>query len=168
MLGDVTASGISLWFRPLQAEKLTVEITAEGANKKQKFPVSIAQPGAAVRVKLNGLAANTAHSYRIVHNTGKILTEGSFRTAPAANSGETIRIAFGSCQHKIGVHNPNLMRLIKKRGNHAMLLLGNLAVDDHEAQTNLHYADYLLRDVSKSWRTFSAGIPVYTCWDDVE
>jgi len=37
------------------------------------------------------------------------------------------------------------MRLIEKRGNYAMLLLGDLAVDDRETKTNLHYADYLLQ-----------------------
>lgn len=58
------------------------------------------------------------------------------------------------------------MRLIAERGNHAMLLLGDSAVDDREAKFNLHYADYLLRDVSKPWRMFSASIPVYASWDD--
>ncbi len=166
MLGEVSESGITVWFRPVIAERLTIQVTAGQKNTKKDFYVNIAQPGTAVRVRLDDLLANTRHTYQIVNSSGHVLGEGSFRTAPPPNSKETIRIAFGSCFHKIGVHNPNLMRLIAERGNRAMLLLGDLAVDDREANLNMHYADYLLRDVSKPWRMFAASIPVYACWDD--
>ena len=166
MLGDVSESGITVWFRPVHAEALTVQVAAQEGNKEKNFRVDVARPGAAVRARLSGLPANTQHSYRIVNKAGDVLGQGSFRTAPRPHTKETVRIAFGSCFHKIGVHNPNLMRLIAERGNHAMLLLGDLAVDDREAKTNLHYADYLLRDISESWRRFSGVMPVYACWDD--
>jgi alkaline phosphatase D len=166
LLGDVSESGITVWFRPVHAEVLAVEVTAEEGNEKKDFRVDVTRPGTALRVTLSGLPANTQHTYRIVNNSGDVLGKGSFRTAPRPDTNETIRIAFGSCFHKIGVHNPNLMRLIAKRGNHAMLLLGDLAADDRDDKTNLHYADYLLRDMSEPWRTFSADIPVYACWDD--
>ena len=166
MLGDLSASGITVWFRPVLAGTLTVQVVVREGNEKKHFPVDVTQPGAVVRVRLTGLTASTQHSYRIVDDSGDILGKGAFCTAPRPNAQETIRIAFGSCLHKIGVHNPNLMQLIAERGNHAMLLLGDLAVDDREAKTHLHYADYLLRDVSQAWRTFSANMPVYACWDD--
>jgi alkaline phosphatase D len=166
MLGDVSANGMTVWFRPVHAETLAVQVTAKAGNEKKDLRVDVTRPGEVVRVRLTGLPTNTPHTYRIINRSGDILGEGSFRTAPGPNTKESIRIAFGSCFHKIGVHNPNLMRLITKRGNQAMLLLGDLAVDDREAKTNLHYADYLLRDVSDSWRTFSANIPVYAAWDD--
>ena len=166
MLGDLSQSGITVWFRPVRAGTLTAEVHARTGNVKKEFPIEITQPGTATRVKLAGLQANTPYTYRIVNGAGRVLGKGSFRTAPKANTAETIRIAFGSCFHKIGIQNPNLMRLIAERGNHAMLLLGDLAADDREANTNMHYADYLLRDVSKPWRTFSANIPIYASWDD--
>lgn len=166
MLGDVSESGITVWFRPVSAGTLTVQVTSGTGNTNKEFRVDISQPGAATRVRLDGLPANTEISYQIVNRADSILGEGSFRTLPKPNTGEVIRIAFGSCFHKIGVHNPNLMRLISKRGNHAALLLGDLAVDDREARTNMHYADYLLRDVSDPWRAFSASIPTYATWDD--
>lgn len=166
MVGDVSESGITVWFRPVHVEVLTVQVTAKEGNKKEDFPVDVTVPGTVTRVRLTDLPPNTQHTYQIVNGAGDVLGEGSFRTAPKPNTTETIRIAFGSCFHKIGVHNPNLMRLIAERGNHAMLLLGDLAVDDREAKTNMHYADYLLRDVSKPWRQFSANLPVYACWDD--
>jgi alkaline phosphatase D len=166
MLGEVSENSITVWFRPVRAEGLTVRVAGGKDGQPKDFRVEATQPGAAVRVRLDGLAANTPYTYRILGGAGRMLGEGSFRTAPQPGSKETFRIAFGSCCHKIGVHNPNLMRLIASRGNHAMLLLGDLAADDRETALNLHYADYLLRDVSQPWRTFSAGIPVYASWDD--
>ncbi|MHC4882482.1 MAG: alkaline phosphatase D family protein [Planctomycetota bacterium] len=166
MLGDVSDSGVTVWFRPVTAEELIVQVLEAEEKKTKEFRVQATLPGNAVRVRLDGLAANARYSYRIVNNDGDVLGEGSFRTAPKPGAKETIRIAFGSCFHKIGLHNPNLMRLIEKRGNGAMLLLGDLAVDDRESNINLHQADYLLRDMSKPWRIFSANIPVYASWDD--
>ncbi len=165
MLGDVSESDITIWFRPVLAEALKVNVTDKEGNQKS-FPVEVTQPGAATRVRITGLSANTPYLYQIVNSAGAVLGNGSFHTAPEPNTTDTMRIAFGSCYHKIGVHNPNLMRLIVERGNLAMLLLGDIAVDDRETNTHMHYADYLLRDVSKPWRTFSANIPVYASWDD--
>ncbi len=166
MLGDFSESGITVWFRPVAAEELTVEVTATEEKQTKKFPAAVTQPGASVRVRLSGLAANTRYTYRIVNSAGTVLGNGSFCTAPTPGGKEPVRIAFGSCYHKIGLHNPNLMQLIEKRGNHAMLLLGDMAVDDRETKINMHQADYLLRDMSKPWRTFSANVPVYASWDD--
>ncbi|MBD3377837.1 alkaline phosphatase family protein [candidate division KSB1 bacterium] len=166
MLGDVSESGITVWFRPVRSEPMSVRVAPGQGNEEKTFHVGFARSGAGVRVRLDGLAANTSYTYQILSSSGDVLGNGAFRTAPKPNSKETIRIAFGSCFHKIGVHNPNLMRLIAERGNHAMLLLGDLAVDDREANLNMHYADYLLRDVSTPWRIFSASIPVYAAWDD--
>ena len=166
MLGDLSESGITVWFRPVTAEELTVQVTATEEKQTKKFPAAVTQPGAAVQVRLSGLAANTRHTYRILSSAGTVLGNGAFCTAPAPGGKEPVRIAFGSCYHKIGLHNPNLMQLIEKRKNHAMLLLGDIAVDDREAKINMHQADYLLRDMSKAWRTFSASIPVYAGWDD--
>jgi alkaline phosphatase D len=165
MLGDVSESGITVWFRPVHEEALTVEvITADG--QKRDFSTGVNRPGGVTRVKLTDLPASTRHTYRIVDGGGGVLGEGTFQTAPEPQTKETIRIAFGSCFHKIGMQNPNLMRLIGNRGNRALLLLGDLAVDGRNAKLNMHYADYLLRDVSRPWRALSANIPVYASWDD--
>jgi alkaline phosphatase D len=166
MLGDLTEHGITVWFRPVTAEALTVQVRAVAANQTKEYPVEISQAGADTRVELGGLSANTSYTYRIVNRANTVLGEGTFRTAPTAGSKQPVRIAFGSCLHKIGFHNPNLLQLIAQRGNQAMLLLGDLAVDDREAQLNFHHADYLLRDMSQAWRDFAAHIPVYASWDD--
>ena len=164
MLGDVTETGISVWFRPVTAEVLTVQVMS--GNEKRSYLVKVPEPGIGVRVVMRELQPNAEYTYQIVNSRGHILGTGSFQTAPLSNTEDTLRIAFGSCFHKIGIHNPNLMKLIAERGNHAMLLLGDLAVDDREAKLNMHYADYLLRDASKPWRQFCASVPVYSSWDD--
>ncbi|MEM6472141.1 MAG: alkaline phosphatase D family protein, partial [Planctomycetota bacterium] len=92
--------------------------------------------------------------------------EGRFRTAPAEGQQNPFRLAFGSCFHKIGLHNPNLFLQIRSRHPHAMMLLGDLAVDDRNNEINMHRADYQLRDVSAPWSDFVSNVPVFASWDD--
>jgi alkaline phosphatase D len=75
-------------------------------------------------------------------------------------------VAFGSCCHKIGVHNPNLFQEIVNREPHAMLFLGDIAADDRNNEINMHRADYQLRDVSKPFSDLVAQVPTYASWDD--
>jgi alkaline phosphatase D len=165
MLGDLSAHGLTVWFRPVHPGTVTVQVAGPNGERKA-FGVKVTRPGQVHRAELTELQPDTAYTYRLISESDNELASGSFHTArPPATPG-VCRIAFGSCFHKIGVHNPNLMRQIVQRGNRAMLLLGDLAVDDREAEANMHHADYLLRDASAPWRTFSANIPVYASWDD--
>jgi alkaline phosphatase D len=163
MLGNITHSSVDLWFRPVTAGLYTA--TVSGATQAS-FTIKTDTPGASVRITCSDLKAGAEHSYVIVNHANAVVGSGRFTVAPAPGSKATTRIAFGSCFHKIGVHNPNLMRLVAKRANHAMLLLGDMAVDDREAALNMHESDYLLRDVSKPWRDLAASTPVYASWDD--
>ena len=95
-----------------------------------------------------------------------MVAKGGFKTAPEPDEKSIFRIAFGADFHKIGLHNPNLINEILKSKPDALLLLGDIAVDDRENMINMHRSDYLLRDVSKPWRQLSANIPVYATWDD--
>ncbi|TWT66335.1 Alkaline phosphatase D precursor [Posidoniimonas polymericola] len=165
MLGNLTSSGVTVWVRPARLDSLNVQVRPRGGEERV-FTAAADRPGAATRIDLTGLPPDTPHEYRILSGSGRELGNGAFRTAPAPDAAETVRIGFGSCFHKIGVQNPNLMRRVAERGNHAVLLLGDLAVDDRDADLNLHQADYLLRDASKAWRAFSASIPIYASWDD--
>lgn len=166
MLGNVSDNGITVWFRPVNADTYIVSVKADGEDDEKKYSKKVSEAGTAASIELTDLKENQKYRYKLLNSAGDVIGEGNFKTAPKAGSGEITRIAFGSCFHKIGVHNPNLMKLIVKRNNLAMLLLGDLAVDDRETKLNMHYSDYLLRDVSKSWRNFSANIPVYASWDD--
>lgn len=166
MLGDVTEDSVRIWFRASDAGALFVELKTESGVALQRLPVVPETPGVATRVAIESLEPDKSYRYSILDESGSELGSGSFRTAPKAGAGSVTRIAFGSCSHKVGLHNPNLLSLIHERGNLAAVFLGDIAVDDRDAMLNMHYADYLLRDVSKAWRNFSSKVPVYTSWDD--
>jgi len=118
-------------------------------------------------VRLEGLRPETEYGYRVWIDQRELPFDSPrrFTTLPAAGRG-TCRIAFGSCFHKVGLHNPHLLSQVKTRGNRAMLLLGDLAVDDRNNRVGLHRSDYLLRDLSPAWRALAASIPLYAAWDD--
>ena len=159
MLGGLRSDGATIWLRPAVKEGLSINV-----NNKT-IPVTVDHPGEAIRVDLTGLSPNTAYRYSVAIESNRV-AEGRFTTAPEKGKPDSLRIAFGSCFHKIGVHNPNLFNTILARDPHVMLLLGDLAVDDRENRINMHRADYQLRDVSNAWRRLSANLPLYASWDD--
>lgn len=159
MLGDVTENSVTVWLRP--AITTPMEIVVAGRT----IPIQVDRPGEAIRVKLDGLSPKNDYAYSL-RCEDKEITSGSFKTTARPGDSGQLRIAFGSCFHKIGLHNPNLFQTILNRSPHAMMLLGDLAVDDRNDQINLHRADYQLRDVSPAWRSFVAQMPVFTAWDD--
>lgn len=159
MLGELRDDGVTIWIRPANDAPLTVFVGDKA------FPVKSPFPGNAVRVRIDGLSANTNYEYR-VHTNGQDVATGRFQTAPSQEESSQFRVTFGSCFHKIGLHNPNLVQQILKREPHAMMFLGDLAVDDRNNEVNMHRADYQLRDVSQAWRTLASHLSVYASWDD--
>jgi alkaline phosphatase D len=114
---------------------------------------------------IDGLVSDTEYKY-VIYSKKHRIAEGEFTTAPASDEKSIFKLAFGSCFHKIGLHNPNLINQILKREPQAMMLLGDIAVDDRRNRINMHRSDYLLRDVSKPWRQLAANVPLYASWDD--
>ncbi len=158
MLGDLRSDGVTVWLRPATAEPLRIVVG------HRSFVVPKHRPGQTLRVSLSGLTPDKRYNYQVVSNN--VLAEGAFTTAPTANAKGVFRLAFGSCFHKIGLHNPNLIREILARDPHAMMLLGDIAVDDRNNEVNMHRADYQLRDVSRPWKELVSQVPVYASWDD--
>jgi alkaline phosphatase D len=165
LLGQLAAESVTLWFRPATKNSLEIVLSPVDATTRKTYKVKRVLPGVEQRVLLDGLLPATQYNYSITSKNEE-LAKGSFATAPLADSKEDFRITFGSCFHKIGLHNPNLVNQILKRKPNAMMLLGDLAVDDRENQINMHRSDYLLRDVSKAWSDLAAHIPLYSAWDD--
>ena len=159
MLGRLAEDGVTFWLRPSTADDIT--ITAGSQSVKVAAPI----PGSTHRIPIKGLAANALYPYEVRIAAG-VVAQGQFRTAPKVDSAEPFRLAFGSCCHKIGVHNPNLFAQILDRQPHAMMMLGDIAVDDRNDEINMHRADYQLRDVSAPWRNLVANVPIYASWDD--
>jgi alkaline phosphatase D len=165
MLGKLHESGVSLWFRPATKDAIEVRVINSGGSNEKIYKTSYVIPGVEQSIDLSGLTSNTDYTYA-VYSKKRMIAEGSFTTAPPAEEQGIFRLAFGSCFHKVGIHNPNLVNQILKREIHAMALLGDIAVDDRENKINMHRSDYLLRDVSKPWRLLAANMPLYTSWDD--
>ncbi|MEM6474280.1 MAG: hypothetical protein AAF802_32380, partial [Planctomycetota bacterium] len=113
LLGDLKSDGVTVWLRP--AKDLEIEIRCDG-----KVYASEVRSGKPTKIRLNGLSADTAYGYSI-HTADQQLCEGRFRTAPAEGQQNPFRLAFGSCFHKIGLHNPNLFLQIRSRHPHAMM-----------------------------------------------
>ncbi len=165
LLGQLTTNSVSIWLRPATKNKLQIKVISDTDNFSRTYNTKALKPGIEQRLLIDDLKANIKYSYTIFSNKESV-AKGTFTTAPSSESNEEFRITFGSCFHKIGLHNPNLVNEILKREPSAMMLLGDLAVDDRENQINMHRADYLLRDVSAAWSKLAANVPLYSAWDD--
>ena len=165
MLGKLQTTSVNIWLRPSSTDEITVKVSASDGSSERSYKEKSVGPGKEQRMDLDGLLADTNYHYVVFTNKKKV-GEGTFKTAPSSNQKEIFKLVFGSCFHKIGLHNPNLINQILKRKPQAMMLLGDIAADDRENRINMHRADYLLRDVSKPWRQLAANVPLYASWDD--
>ena len=165
MLGDLKPDGVSIWFRPSNKTPLTINVIETGSKKEQIFVLNPDLAGEVQRVIVNGLSPKTEYNYRVL-SKGTVVKKGTFITAPTNDDKSRVRLAFGSGFHKIGLHNPNLIHTITKRNPHAMILLGDIAVDDRENNLSMHRSDYLLRDLSRPWQELAANTVIYASWDD--
>ena len=165
LLGQVKTESISMWLRPANIEILQIKVDSKNDDRSLTYTVNVEKPGKEHRIVLDQLLPGTEYSYSISAKN-QLLAQGSFTTAPEKTDENEFRLTFGSCFHKIGLHNPNLVQQILGRKPNAMMLLCDLAVDDRENRVNMHRSDYLLRDVSKAWSTLAANLPLYSAWDD--
>lgn len=164
-LGDLKQDGVTIWLRPSNSDPFVIKVTKSDGSDEKTYVGNQMSPGVEQKIIVEGLSSATKYKYDVYYK-GQIIAKGGFTTAPASNEKSKFSLAFGSCTHKIGLHNPNLIHQILKRKTGAMLLLGDIAVDDRDNQINMHRSDYLLRDVSEPWRQLSANIPIYAAWDD--
>ncbi|MFW6371434.1 MAG: alkaline phosphatase D family protein, partial [Bacteroidota bacterium] len=165
LLGQLSESGAVLWVRPSGAIPLQVKVAAVDGSGVKTYRSGPLQPGKEQRIVLDNLSGGSGYTYAVYAGTQKV-GEGRFKTAPSAEDEGLFRVAFGSCFHKIGLHNPNLINRIIEREPQVMMLLGDLAVDDREDNIGMHRSDYLLRDASKAWQRLAANVPLYAAWDD--
>lgn len=165
MLGQLGANQVVLWMRPASQNPIHIRLKEVGGDEEILFTEHSNKPGVVKKLILDELKENTKYRYEV--NVGESKTaRGSFSTAPIGENKGTFRITFGSCFHKIGLHNPNLIQNILEREPNAMMLLGDLAVDDREDNINMHRSDYLLRDISAAWQSLASNVPLYATWDD--
>lgn len=165
MLGDLKENSVTLWLRPSIVIPLVVKIRKSDGSDEKMYASKSVEPGKEQRIILDGLFSDTDYKYE-VYAEKRIIAEGRFKTSPSPGEKGIFKVAFGSCFHKIGLHNPNLINQILKSRPDAMMLLGDIAVDDRDNEINMHRSDYLLRDLSKPWQRLAANVPIYASWDD--
>lgn len=165
MLGCLSEDGVILWMRPSTADPLIVKVVKSDGSDEKSYVMNPVEPGVVQSIEVHGLVPDMEYKYAVYYKNQRI-AEGGFTTAPAVNEKSLFRLAFGSCFHKIGLHNPNLINQVLKREPGAMMLVGDIASLDRRNRINMHRSDYLLRDVSQPWRQLSANVPLYAAWDD--
>lgn len=167
MLGCVSSDGVKVWVRTTKPAEVEVRVNSEGGIKVfGPVKSSLASDLTAV-VSVTGLPSGSENPYEVLVNGRAIpIPERAvIRTVPEAEADET-RIAFGTCQHRWGLAHGKLSSVVAKRKPAAMLMYGDVAVQDRRNDLGMHRADYALRDFHPSWREIVCSIPVYTSWDD--
>ncbi len=168
MLGVLSHDGAHVWVRTVKPAQVGVVIQLGGEERCFGPVASTEKSDLTAVVPVTGLMPNTRYSYRV-------LVDGNFVPIPAGAAITTtlapevpgrMTIAFGADFHKTGLWNRPLLDQIRLRGNTALLLLGDDAVDDRDNKVGLHRSDYLLRDLSPAWQQLAASLPVYVTWDD--
>jgi alkaline phosphatase D len=164
MLGDLTSTSVAVWMHLPEPDSVSVQLTPAVGGATKTF---VSEWNDWIfSVPCTGLSPDTDYLYTVTDSVGNALGQGRFVTAPVELSEKPFQIAFGTCFHKIGLHRPELMKLVRERGNRAMLVLGDSAVDGRKCDYGLINADYLLRNLSPPWQQLTANVPVYALWDD--
>lgn len=168
MLGNISSQGASIWLRTLEPANVEVRVTMDGSVKTYGPVSSSEKTDLTAVVHISGLKPSTSYPYEVLIN-GKPVNSGikpAIRTSPVENSPAKARIAFGSCYHRWGLCNQNLANQIISRNPLALLLGGDIAVQDRNNDIAMHRADYLLRDFQVAWKNMVSSVPVYATWDD--
>lgn len=168
MLGTLSPDGARVWVRTLQPARVEVRVQVAGEERSFGPVASTVESDLAAVVAVTGLTAGVRHPYRVFVDGQPIPMpdRASIPTVPAPDAPGTTTIAFGADFHKTGLGNRALLERIGSRGASALVLLGDVAVDDRDGNVGLHRSDYLLRDLHPGWRDLVAGMAVYAIWDD--
>jgi alkaline phosphatase D len=167
MLGCIEHDGAKVWMRTTRPAK--VEVIAEVDGKEITFgPVqSTLESDLTAIVTVTALKAGTTTPYRVLVDDKEIsIPEHAAITTPSDDPSEKTRIAFGTCQHRWGIaHRQNTDEILKHKPV-AMLMYGDIAVQDRNNKLSMHRADYALRDLQTTWQNLACSTPLYTSWDD--
>lgn len=167
MLGCIAMDGAKVWIRTARPAEVEVRVRVDG--KETAFgPVrSTPESDLTAIVEVTGLKPGTTTPYRIlVDGQESAIPENAAITTPSEDASGETRIAFGTCQHRWGIaHRENTAEILKRKPM-AMLMYGDIAVQDRNNNLGMHRADYTLRDFQTTWQSLVCSTPVYTSWDD--
>lgn len=167
MLGCLKSDGARVWVRTVKPAKVEVALEVDG-QVKRFGPVesSLASDLTAI-VEVTGLKAGTRTPYKLMIDGKEVaIPARAAITTPPADEATRTRITFGTCQHRWGIAHRGNTDQILERKPHAMLMYGDIAVQDRNNVLGMHRADYALRDIHTTWQDLSCCTPLYTSWDD--
>jgi len=188
--GFPSPKGITVWTRVSELDrssKLRVEVATDERFRKVVESVAVRAEKArdyTVHHRIKGLEPGEEYFYRF-YTEGKQSRVGRFRTAPPADSKETIRIGFFSCQNwNSGFYNAQAA-LAKEKDLDLVLCLGDYIYEkgtfngprldttgvngDGDVQTLDEYRQkYRLYQSDKSLQDMHAAHPFVMVWDDHE
>lgn len=167
MLGCISDNSATVWVRTLKPAGVTVKVSMAGQEKTFGPVQSTFETDLTARVHVKGLPEGKSSIYRVFIDGQEIAASGNATITTTPNPEKTTtRIAFGTCQHRWGLGNEKMTQVILDRKPHAMLMYGDIAVQDRRADLGMHRADYALRDFHPAWNQLVSAVPVYTSWDD--
>jgi alkaline phosphatase D len=163
MLGQVSQAGAAVWVRTYGPAAVSVRIE-DGHEPRLFGPVtSDAKTDFAAVVPISGLQPDTKYPYTIILNGRPVAgAEGVLHTLQP----DKARIAFGSCPHRWGLGREMIWDRMLGRDPDALLIHGDIAVQDRKDHFGLHRFDYFMRDLQAPWSKLVANLPVYASWDD--
>jgi len=166
LLGDVSSNSAKVWIRTIKPARVEVQININGTEKKYGPVYSNATTDMTAVIEITGLNPNSSYKYAIIIDGKPININGEPKITTTPEESSDTRIAFGTCFHRWGLCNQIMSDQIKSRNPMALLLGGDIAVQDRLNNVGLHRADYLLRDFQPAWKSLVSSIPVYAAWDD--
>ncbi|GAA5219818.1 alkaline phosphatase D family protein [Membranihabitans marinus] len=168
MLGDLQSDGVTIWLRSIQPTAVKIRVKGSGLDKTFGPVYTDFDTDLRGQIKITGLRPDRQYEYQVLLDDEVLSLPMTtrFKTSPVADEAEETRIVFGSCPHRWGLWNEKMMEFVQSRDPDALMLLGDIAVQDRMNNIGMHKADYLLRDQSPAWQDVVSQIPVYASWDD--
>ena len=168
ILGDITPTSVKVWLRTFKPATVQIQLNFKGKPVTKATKKTTVESDLACVLQVKGLEPSTSYEYEIFVDEKPIKIPGNalITTAPDGEKPGQTRIAFGTCPHRWGLGNDKNFGLIRSRKPSALLLGGDIAVQDRENHTGRHRADFFLRDLAPAWQKLVCSIPVYTVWDD--
>ena len=171
LLGNVSDTSASIWLRTAtECEVDVVAVIPNGTTadirRSSKVKTNASEDYTAVAV-LNDLKPNTMYQFTILLNEEPCEMVGSqtFWTFVPKGQSTDLKFAFGGGSGFVP-QNERMWNTIGSFNPHAILLLGdNVYIDDPESVVMQQYT-YQRRQSRPEWRKLTAGVPVFTIWDD--
>jgi alkaline phosphatase D len=167
LLGCITSDSVKIWIRTTKPAEVEVQIEEEGKRRTFGPVPSTLESDLTAIVAVTGLKPGTSIKYTVRVDGKEIPLSGhAMIVTPVAGGEAETRIAFGTCPHRKGLGNPEQAEQILKFKPHAMLIYGDIAVQDRGRHIGLHRADYALRDFHPAWKDLASRVPFSASWDD--